>query len=324
MAVVAACGLDKQNAPALTGPSEFGVSINTAVSPDMVPQDGRSRSVITITARDANSQPIPGLTLRVETAVNGTLVDFGTLSSRSVSTGSDGRATVSYTAPPEPPANVDADTIVDIVVTPVGSDFNNSRPTFASIRLTPPSTVVGPNGAPVAKLFFSPTAPKEGENIVFDGSQSTDDGTIVSYSWSFGDGRTASGKQVNHSYDLAGAYNVVLTVTDDRGLSNSTAPVEIAVGVGAVPTANFSFSPSTVKAGQNVFFNGSLSTALNGREIVAWDWDFGDGATGSGVTIAHIFGNPGTYNVVLKVTDSAGKVGTVTKSVTITAAPEHD
>ena len=35
-----------------------------------------------------------------------------------------------------------------------------------------------------------------------------------------------------------------------------------------------------------------------------------------------IFGNPGTYNVVLKVTDSEGKVGTTTKSITIAAAPE--
>ena len=322
MVAVAGCGLDKQSAPALTGPSEFGVSINTAATPDSVPQDGKSRSTIVITARDANSQPISGLTMRVETAVNGVFVDFGTLSSRSVSTGSDGRATVTYTAPPQPPANVDADTVVSVVVTPVGTDFSNARPTFAAIRLTPPSVVVGPNGAPVARLFFSPTAPKEGENIVFDGSQSTDDGTIVSYHWSFGDGSTASGKQVNKSYTLAGVYNVVLTVTDDRGLTNSTAPAEVAVTIGAVPTANFSFSPSTVRAGQNVFFNGSLSTALNGREIVAWEWDFGDGATGTGSSIAHIYGNPGTYNVVLKVTDSAGKVGTVTKSITITAAPE--
>ena len=91
----------------------------------------------------------------------------------------------------------------------------------------------------------------------------------------------------------------------------------MAVAANTNPVANFSFSPATAKAGQNVFFNASLPIAANGREIVAWEWDFGDGAFGTGQTIAHIFGNPGTYNVVLKVTDSEGKIGTTTKSITV-------
>ena len=61
-----------------------------------------------------------------------------------------------------------------------------------------------------------------GVSITFDGSGSTDDGTIVEYAWNFGDG-TAMGVGANatHTYGAAGTYTVTLTVTDDGGLTDS-------------------------------------------------------------------------------------------------------
>ncbi|MBE3128800.1 MAG: PKD domain-containing protein, partial [Actinobacteria bacterium] len=55
------------------------------------------------------------------------------------------------------------------------------------------------------------------ENIAaFDGSSSSDeDGTIVSYSWDFGDGSTGSGVTVTHTYNAPGNYKATLIVTDD-------------------------------------------------------------------------------------------------------------
>jgi len=55
------------------------------------------------------------------------------------------------------------------------------------------------------------------EWITFDGSASTDNGTIVSYDWDFGNGETASGKVVQYRYLWAATYSVTLTVTDDCG-----------------------------------------------------------------------------------------------------------
>ena len=96
---IAGCTLDKQQAPPLAGPSTFALSLQISASPDILSQDGHSQSSIDIVARDANSQPVRGLTLKVDVAVGGAIVDFGTLSARTVSTNGDGRASLIYQAP---------------------------------------------------------------------------------------------------------------------------------------------------------------------------------------------------------------------------------
>ncbi len=58
---------------------------------------------------------------------------------------------------------------------------------------------------------------KVGKNITFDASNSSDNVGIVSYEWEFGDGTTAQGKNVAHTYDEAGNYTVSLTVKDEAG-----------------------------------------------------------------------------------------------------------
>jgi serine protease len=56
----------------------------------------------------------------------------------------------------------------------------------------------------------------------FDGSGSTDfDGTIASYAWTFGDGKTGSGKTTSHTYTEGGTYTVTLTVTDNEGATGA-------------------------------------------------------------------------------------------------------
>ena len=115
---------------------------------------------MTVTARDANSQPVRNLTLRAEIRVGGTAVDFGSLSARSIVTANDGRATLVYTAPSAPAVGVDNGTVVDIVITPVGADFNNSTSRGASIRLVPPGVVIPPDSLlpPLKKYSSRPSA----------------------------------------------------------------------------------------------------------------------------------------------------------------------
>lgn len=73
------------------------------------------------------------------------------------------------------------------------------------------------NNAPIA--YAGPDkAAFVGESVSFNGS-AMDDGSIVSYEWDFGDGATASGISVSHSYAVAGSYMATLTVTDNGGLT---------------------------------------------------------------------------------------------------------
>jgi PKD repeat protein len=70
-----------------------------------------------------------------------------------------------------------------------------------------------------------PYAALVGETITFDGSGSTDNGSIVQYDWVFGDGSSIvdAGPNPEHAYNAEGDYQVVLTVTDDEGNTNAAA-----------------------------------------------------------------------------------------------------
>ncbi len=124
---VAACTMKEQEPAPLSGPSEFGQSLNVSVTPDILTQDGASQSVVTVTARGPNGAPLASLPLRAEIVVGGVATDFGKLSARNIATDANGRATVVYTAPASPAgAVVDPFTLVNIAITPLGSDFGNA------------------------------------------------------------------------------------------------------------------------------------------------------------------------------------------------------
>ena len=315
---LAACTMKKQEAPDFSGPSEFGTSIGVAVAPDVLQQDGASQSIITVTARGPNGAAQPNVSLRAEIRVDGTVADFGALSARHVVTGADGRATLVYTAPPSAPVAVDTLTVVDIAITPVGTDFNNATTRIASLRLVPRGVIVPPDGLRPS-FTTTPNTPSANQTILFDASNSSApaNNPIVTYAWNFGDGDTGSGRTTSHAYRSAGTYVATLTVSDSIGRSSSTSQ-SITVAPGANPTATFVISPTTPAVGQQVFLNASASTAAPGRRIVSYTWDFGDGTpAGSGVQVSHVYGRAATYTITLTVTDDAGRSSTVSQTVPI-------
>jgi len=317
VAALGACTTKSQEAPPLTGPSEFGQSVVVAVNPDSLPQDGASQSFVTVTVRDPNGQPMRNVTLRAETSVLGVLTDFGTLSARSISTGSDGRATLIYTAPSAPAVTVDPFIIVDVNVTPQGSDFNNAVTRSASIRLTPPSGVIPPLNLR-AVFTATPASPAIGQTVLFDASSSV--GVISEYRWSFGDGSSGSGRVAQHAFADAQTYVVTLTVIDGFGRAVSSSQ-SITVAAGQQPEAVVEFSPVPARVGMPVFFNASKSSAPNNGRIVSYLWDFGDGSprqTTSEPTVSKIYNAAATYKLTLVVTDQAGRIATTSIDVAIT------
>jgi PKD repeat protein len=320
LTLASGCTMHDQDAPPLTGPSEFAQSISITVSPDLLPQDGASQSFITVTALDPNALPIRNLTLRTETRVGGTPVDFGTLSARSVVTGTDGKATLVYTAPASPAVSPDAFLVVDIVVTPVGTDYDNSSRRSASIRLVPQGPVVPPVNL-VPSFTLTPTAPADGQTVLFDASAST--GLIAVYEWNFGDGARGDGRTDDHAYDAPGTYVVTLTLVDPYGRTASKSQ-SITVGQsGSQPTAVFVFSPAVNRVGQTVNFNAAQSRPSLGASIVSYTWNFGDGSpvfvTGS-ATAGKAYAAAGAFTVTLTVTDSLDRK-TTSSPLTITITP---
>jgi PKD repeat protein len=82
--------------------------------------------------------------------------------------------------------------------------------------------VISPSQAPHAEFTFSPSTGIFPCQITFDGGSSHDpDGTIVDYSWSFGDGSRSSGRVVTHTYTRWGTFFVGLTVTDDSEVTDT-------------------------------------------------------------------------------------------------------
>src|SRR3954468_22364495 len=87
---LAGCTVHKTEAPPLSGPSELALALSMTATPDSITQDGGSQSAVKITARGPDGRALATLPLRVDMTVNNVPQDFGTLSARTIVTGSDG------------------------------------------------------------------------------------------------------------------------------------------------------------------------------------------------------------------------------------------
>lgn len=175
------------------------------------------------------------------------------------------------------------------------------------------------NAPPVARAN-GPYSGTEGAAIQFSSNGSTDpDGTIASYAWDFGDGSTSLAANPSHSYLAAGTYTVTLTVTDNAGdtASDSTSAVIEVVLDNLPPTADAN-GPYSGYVGNVIAFDGSASSDPDGV-IVAYDWDFGDGALAAdaGPMPSHVYAAAGEYTVTLTVIDDTGESGSATTTATI-------
>jgi len=312
--LTAGCTMTNIEPPPLAGPSEMNLSLAITANPDTLSLDGSSQTLITIEARDTNGQLAPNVPLRVAILADGQVIDFGTLSARTLVTGSNGRATFTYTAPPFLDGPIPR---LQLSVTPTGTDAAAHIDRVVTVRLVPPGSI---GTSPVARFTFVPTSPAAFTDVRFDGSTSTAGlGAFLSgFSWDFGDGSSGTGVTPTHRYSAAGNYLVRLTVTDNQGRTGESLPQTVSVTAGELPVATFVFSPTGPLAGQQVFFNGTQSTAGAGHRIVSYRWNWGDGKpASSGSTPSHTFDAPGTYVVILTVTDEVGQVSRIDVEVAI-------
>jgi PKD repeat protein len=339
LALSLGCTVHGTDTPALTGPSEAALSVGVTVSPDTVVQDGKSQAVVTVTAFDVNGQVKSGQSFRLDTEVaTGAFWErheLGSLSLRTLTTGSDGKATAAYT-PPSVAAYTGLESRVRFVVTPIGSNYAAANERSSELRLVPPGGYQADGPRPKAAFSFSPAAPLVSLPVFFNASSScaedpspatfcTSDLGIARYDWEFGDGaaESSAAPTTAHAFAAVGKYKVTLTVTNGRRVWASVSN-EVDVKP-ALPTAAFTISPSSAVSSALIVFNAGESTAVAGRYIAQYIWDFGDGIreTNSVGTTQHVYPAQATgsttYTVLLTVVEDAGQRASKTGSITINA-----
>jgi PKD repeat protein/predicted phosphodiesterase len=178
---------------------------------------------------------------------------------------------------------------------------------------------------PIASFIHSPSFPTTSDMVVFNDSSTDPDGSVVAWSWDFGDGNTSTDRNATHAYGEPGTYTVTLMVTDNDGKTR-TKSMDLEIDPASVepkkperknlpPTAGISYSPGHPVPGSTVQFTDLSADPDN--SIVEWSWDFGDGRAATTGNPVHIYSNPGMYTVKLTVTDEDGASDTAIITINV-------
>jgi gliding motility-associated-like protein len=137
---------------------------------------------------------------------------------------------------------------------------------------------------------------------------------VVSSVWNFGDGASATGDSVVHTYTSPGSYDVTLRLTTASGCVRDSVLVG-AVVVWSDPVGAIMATPNPADANDPVVL---LSGSSSSGGVVSWSWDLGaaiPGSSGSMDVTATFPSTPGSYPVILIVQDANGCVDTVSTVV---------
>ncbi|TDU83939.1 parallel beta-helix repeat protein [Kribbella voronezhensis] len=203
-----------------------------------------------------------------------------------------------------------------------------------------PNTGVGPilfadRGAfeyvgPSASATVTPATGFAPVDVTVDGSASTALGApITAYRIVCGNGTVLTTASGVCQYVAAGTFTPTLTVTDSSGLSDTWTSAPIVVKPNGLPTARITATPSQAYRPQAVVLNASASSDADGRPLVSYTFDCGNGQTSAALTTSSYtcsYPNAGSFTARVTVRDTAGVTSTATTPVKILAdvAPTAD
>lgn len=122
---------------------------------------------------------------------------------------------------------------------------SNSTTRTVSVQNRKPTVSISSDSDVAVNCYGAEFVPAASSvEISFTADAADIDGNVTSYEWDFGDGTTASGQTVSHSFSETCAYDVTVTVTDDDGLTASTTELVV---VGMVKDVEVTFASGHVE-----------------------------------------------------------------------------
>ena len=140
----------------------------------------------------------------------------------------------------------------------------------------------------------------------------------IQLQWNFGDGTTAGGFDIKHTYAKPGTYDVFTYISGDPEPFDSAKITVVAAPFATPPVAVIHASATAVAAGDSVTFDASGSHAANGSNLT-YSWNFADGDTATGGHVTHTFSGAklGKSFVSLIVTDSHNQWTVATSPIVV-------
>ncbi len=245
-----------------------------------------------------------------------------------------------------------------IIVAAVGAYYAATRPTVGpGPTVTCPTgyTYNSETGNCDPNDLLSPTAVASadretvaiGEEVTFTGTASTDNVGVTAWTWNFGDGTLGAGGTAKKVYGFSGQYIVSLRAADALGNADINDENLIRIRVlerpvvasnESAPVVVLAVDNDVIRPGSSVFFDGKSSWIWRWgpsglREVctdcseftqdttaMTYAWNFGDGATGTGVNGTHKYDVTGTYGARLVATGYNGVTTVVYRTIHVLPA----
>jgi PKD repeat protein len=156
------------------------------------------------------------------------------------------------------------------------------------------------NADPVP-AFALPEQAAPNDELVLSATNTMDpDGQNLSFHWSVSDGSELETPEATLSFDAPGDYDVTLTVDDGEGVANSVQSYKRSIHINAPPVPVITAIDHSTSARQ---FISAEKSHDDDQSTLQYSWDFGDGSTGLGKSLTHIFQNSGRYTITLTIDD---------------------
>lgn len=162
---------------------------------------------------------------------------------------------------------------------------------------------------PAVRAVEAPDTVEAGTPVTLAATVNEDEAARpLRYAWELGDGTTATGPTITHTYDRPGTYTVIFRARNSAGAARASRtvrvprPSETAPAAGRVQIASLTATPNPVGVEEPVQFR----SAVRGSSAPSYRWRFGDGATATGSAPRHAYGAPGQYTVRLKALNDEG------------------